>query len=323
MKQKIAVLTSGGDAPGMNAAVRAVTRTGLFHGCEVLGVMRGYDGVINGDFLPMQLGSVAGIINRGGTMLKSARSEMFRTEEGFAKAVQNLKNNDIDVVVVVGGDGSMAGARKLTAAGISTIVIPATIDGDMAGTEYTLGFDTALNTIVDAVNKIRDTAFSHDRIAVIEVMGRHSGQLALMAGLACGAEVILLPEMQMNMDELCEGLVRSCKRGKAYSIVMVAEGVGRGRDIAELIAQRTEFSPHVTVLGYLQRGGAPSAVDNIMGSRMGAAAVENIMQGKLNCLIAQRHGEIATVPYALVQDYQPQVDYSLYELASILATGEK
>jgi 6-phosphofructokinase 1 len=319
VKKRIAVLTSGGDAPGMNAAIRGVVRKALHHGHEVVGVYRGYQGLINGDFVNMELDSVAGIINKGGTMLKSARSEQFKSDEGFAAAVQRIRGGGIDVVVVIGGEGSMTGARKLSATGIPTIVIPATIDKDMPGTDYTLGFDTALNTILDAVNKIRDTASSHDRVAIIQVMGRHAGHLALFAGLACGAEAILVPEIPYTVDAVCKGLTRSYERGKQHSIIVLAEGAGTGRDIADQIAARTAFSPHVTVLGYIQRGGTPSATDNIAGSRMGAAAVDCINQRQTDCLIASRHGEIVPVPYAAALKEKPAIDKPLHRLAAVLA----
>ncbi len=319
MVKRIAVLTSGGDAPGMNAAIRAVVRTGIYHDFEVFGVERGYEGVLDGRFILMNLNSVAGTIQRGGTMLKTARSELFKTTEGFNLAVSQLKKHLIDQLVVIGGDGSMAGAVKLTAAGINTMVIPATIDNDMVGTEYTIGFDTALNTVLDAVNKIRDTAESHQRVAVVEVMGRSSGHIALMAGLACGAEVILLPEKPLDMDSVCNSLKQSHKRGKLYSIVMVAEGVSKGYDIAAQIQERTEFNPHVTVLGYIQRGGSPSAQDNIMGSRMGTLAVDSIIRGEHNQLISWQQGQIITVPYEAAYNFKRGIDLSLYDMANILA----
>lgn len=318
-KKRIALLTSGGDAPGMNAAIRAVVRKALYHKFDVIGVNRGYQGLIDGDFRKLELKSVAGIINRGGTMLKSARSKQFMTEEGFDMAIRNIKEHNIDVIVVIGGDGSMAGARKLSNAGIPTLVIPATIDRDMLGTEYTLGFDTALNTILEAVNKIKDTSFSLDRVAIIEVMGRNAGHLALMAGIACGAETILIPEIAFDIDSICEGLVRSFNRGKQYSILMMAEGVGSGSDIAAQIASRTNFSPSVTVLGYLQRGGTPSAMDNIIGSRMGVTAVDNIILDKVNGLISMRQGNINTIPYNEISEHKVDVDLSLQEMASIIA----
>lgn len=316
---QIAILTSGGDAPGMNAAIRAVVRKGLSCGCEVYAVECGYQGLIEGNFVPMQLNSVAGIISQGGTVLKTARSESFKTEAGFSQALKKIKEYCIDVLVVIGGDGSMRGAQKLTKAGVDTIVIPASIDNDMAGTEYCIGFDTALNTIVDAVNKVRDTIASHDRVAVIEVMGRNSGQLALMSGLACGSEAIILPEIPTDIQSICEGLKNSYKRGKMYSIIMVAEGAGKAQDIAEQIAERTSFSVPVTVLGYIQRGGRPSAMDNIMGSRMGAMAVDSIVKGDVNLLVALRQGNLVAVPYGNESAYRPTIDAQQYDLVQVLA----
>lgn len=317
-KKRIAVLTSGGDSPGMNAALRALTRKGLHHGFDIIGVRRGYEGLIHGDMKPLQASSVAGIINQGGTMLKTARSENFKTEKGFAQAMGNIAKHQIEGIVVIGGDGSMAGARKLTAAGVPTLVIPGTIDNDMAGTEYTLGFDTALNTIVDAAGKIRDTMDSHERVAVIEVMGRHGGHLALKAGVACGAEAVIIPEVQTDMDALCQRLAQSKERGKQYSIVMVAEGAGKAQDIAGQIAQRTSFSVPITVLGYIQRGGSPTATDNIIGSCMGATAIDCVLAERWNCLIAMQGGKVLPVPYMQAVEQRFAVDPYLYELVGIL-----
>lgn len=318
--KKIAILTSGGDAPGMNAAIRGVVRTGLYYGFEVYGVEKGYEGLIDGCIRPLTVKSVAGIIQHGGTMLKTARSEEFKTIAGQEKALHNLRARDIDVLIVIGGDGSMAGAQMLTQQGLSTMVIPATIDNDMNGTDYTIGFDTALNTVLDAVNKIRDTAESHQRVAIVEVMGRSAGHIALQAGLACGAEAILLPEEKFDIDKLCNGLKQSHRRGKLYSIVMVAEGVAKGYEIAEQIAEKTVFNPHVTVLGYIQRGGSPSAVDNIIGSRMGAKAVESIMLDEYNRLVSWQKGELLTIEYEQAFKREKGIDKSIYKLAAILAT---
>lgn len=317
--KRIAVLTSGGDAPGMNAALRAVVRAGLYEGFEVFGIRRGYDGLIKGDFLPLTARSVAGIIQHGGTVLKTARCEAFKTPTGLAEAVINLSKKQIDTLVVIGGDGSMAGAMTLSKEGISTVTLPGTIDNDMAGTDYTIGFDTAINTVLEAVNKIRDTAESHDRVAVIEVMGRKSGHIALMAGIACGAEVILVPEKPLPIEEVCKRLESSHARGKRYSIVLVAEGVGKATDIAHQISLRTAFDPHVTVLGYLQRGGSPSAKDNIIASRLGTYAVEMIKTGTMNCLIGMHKDEIVAIPYAETSQHKTRLDFDLYEVARILS----
>lgn len=317
-KKRIALLTSGGDAPGMNAAIRAVVRKGLYHGFEVFGVERGFQGLIDGNFLPMNSNSVAGIIGQGGTMLKSARSEEFRTAKGQEIAVDRLKRQHIDTVVVIGGDGSMQGAIKLTEWGINTIVIPASIDNDMPGTEYSIGFDTAVNTILDAANKVRDTSASHNRIAVIEVMGRNCGNLALMSGIACGAEAILIPEVTTNIEEICQGLLESSKRGKLYSIIMVAEGVGKGSDIAEQIEKGINHPVSLTVLGYIQRGGTPSATDNIVASRMGAAAINEIINGNKNFLVGLRQGNLVSVPYGKENEFKPSIDIEQHELSRIL-----
>lgn len=237
--KRIAVLTSGGDAPGMNAAVRAVTRKAIFHGLEVFGVYNGYQGLINGDLVQLNLGSVGDIIQRGGTFLRSARCPEFRTEEGRAKAVVNLKKFEIDALVVVGGDGSYRGAQKLTGLGFPTIGLPGTIDNDIPGTDYTIGFDTALNTALEAIDKIRDTASSHERTYVIEVMGRDAGDIALYAGLAGGAESILVPERPEDLKEVLNRIQSGVNRGKKHSIVIVAEGAGRAQDVGDEIAKET------------------------------------------------------------------------------------
>lgn len=316
--KRIAILTSGGDAPGMNAAIRAITRKGLYHGFEVFGVEKGFQGLINGTFLPMSLESVAGILDQGGTILKTARSEEFRTEAGQAIALGHLKTQLIDVVVVIGGDGSMQGAMRLAEIGINTVVIPASIDNDMPGTEYSIGFDTALNTILDAANKIRDTSISHDKVAIVEVMGRNCGNLALMSGIACGAETILIPEITNDIGEICEELLKSYERGRLYRVVMLAEGVGRGHDIAAQITERTNLPISVTVLGYIQRGGNPTAMDNIIASRMGAVFIDEIIANKSNFLVAMRQGKLVSVPYGKEKKFQPGVDVREYELSRVL-----
>ena len=317
--RRIAILTSGGDAPGMNGAIRAVVRKSLYYGYEVYGIERGYEGLIQGKFRKMDSASVAGIIQRGGTVLKTARSKDYRTTEGFNKALRNLKEYGIFCVVVIGGDGSMAGARKLTEAGINTVVIPGTIDNDMAGTDYTIGFDTALNTALEAVNKIRDTVESHSRVAIIEVMGRSAGHIALMTGLACGAEKILLPEEKVDLDSVCRKLSETYKRGKRYSIIVVAEGAASGYDVAKAIKEKTEFDASVTVLGYIQRGGSPSAKDNIMASRMGSAAVDAIAENNMNCLVGANMGEIVLLDYETAVHSVRGVNKKLHQLVGILS----
>lgn len=317
--RRIAILTSGGDAPGMNGAIRAVVRKSLYYGYEVFGIERGYEGLIQGNFKQMDTASVAGIIQRGGTVLKTARSKDFRTPEGFAKALRNLKEYNIFCLVVIGGDGSMAGAKKLSEAGINTVVIPGTIDNDMAGTDYTIGFDTAINTALDAVNKIRDTVESHSRVAIIEVMGRSAGHIALMTGLACGAEKILLPEEKLDLDSVCRKLSETYKRGKRYSIIVVAEGAASGYDVAKAIKEKTAFDASVTVLGYIQRGGSPSARDNIMASRMGSMAVNAIAENTMNCLVGANLGEIVLLDYATAMQGARGINKKLHRLAGILS----
>ncbi len=255
--QRIGVLTSGGDAPGMNAAVRAVVRKGIFHGLNVFGISRGYEGLIHGEIHEMSIGSVADIVLRGGTVLKTARSEEMRTLSGQQKALAQLQKLNIDALVVIGGDGSFRGAQTLAAQGVRIVGIPGTIDNDIAGTDLTIGFDTAMNTVVDAVSKIRDTASSHDRTFIVEVMGRNCGNIALQAGLACGAESILVPEIPYDLDEISNKLKRGHQRGKNHSIILVAEGVGSAYKIGEELHARSGFETRITVLGHLQRGETP------------------------------------------------------------------
>jgi len=317
--KRIAVLTSGGDAPGMNAAIRAVVRKGVHHGLEVLGVYRGYSGLIQGDFVPFQLGSVGDIIHRGGTILYSARCEAFKTEEGQQKAVEQLKKHGVDGLVVIGGDGSFRGAQKLTAHGFPTVGVPATIDNDIPGTDFTIGFDTAINTVIDAIDKIRDTATSHERTYIIEVMGRDAGDIALWAGLADGAESIIIPEAPFDWDEIVERLNRSNRRGKKHSFIIVAEGVSDGATVAEEIKRRTGLETRVTVLGHIQRGGSPTAMDRVLASRMGAKAVELLLEGKKDQMVAIQKGEIVGIPFDEAFRMKHQPDLSLYDLAGILA----
>ncbi|MGE8078591.1 6-phosphofructokinase [Peribacillus loiseleuriae] len=278
--KKIGVLTSGGDAPGMNAAIRAVVRKAIYHNIEVYGISRGYQGLIEGDIRKMEIGSVGDIIHRGGTMLRSARCLEFKTEEGQLKGIEQLKKHGIEGLVVIGGDGSYQGAQALTRRGYPCVGVPGTIDNDIPGTDFTIGFDTALNTVIDAIDKIRDTATSHERTYVVEVMGRNAGDLALWAGLAGGAETILCPEHQHDIDDLTAKLKRGQERGKKHSIIIVAEGVGSAVDIAREIEQITNFDTRVTVLGHVQRGGSPTANDRVLASRLGALAVELLMDGQ-------------------------------------------
>jgi len=317
--RRIGVLTSGGDAPGMNAAIRAVVRKGLYHGLEVVGIRRGYAGLIAGEIERLDLGSVADIIQRGGTMLYTARCLEFKTAEGQAKGVQMLRDHGVDGLIVIGGDGSFAGARALSGYGIRTIGIPGTIDNDIPCTDYTIGFDTAVNTAIEAIDKIRDTATSHERTYIVEVMGRDSGDIAIIAGLAGGAESILIPEARFDLEQVLDKLRRGVERGKRHSIILVAEGAGHGMKIGEQIAQASGWDVRVTVLGHLQRGGSPTAFDRTLASRMGAYGVDLLMQGKTSLMIGIRGTKLETTDITEALATKRQPDLSIYELASILS----
>lgn len=317
--KRIAVLTSGGDAPGMNAAIRAVVRSGIFHQLEVYGIRRGYAGLMQGDLQKLTQGSVGDIIHRGGTILYSARSEEFKERQGQEKAVEQLNHYQIDGLIVIGGDGTFQGARRLTALGVPTIGIPGTIDNDIPGTDFTIGFDTAINTVIEAIDKIRDTASSHERTYVVEVMGRDAGDIALWSGVAAGAESILIPEVPYDIDEIVTKLKKSYERGKKHSIILVAEGVGSGVDIGEKVKQATGWETRVTVLGHIQRGGKPTAFDRVLASRMGAKAVELLLNGKSNQMVAVRKNEIMGVDFDVASKQQHQPNMELYRLAGILS----
>lgn len=317
---KIGVLTSGGDAPGMNSAIRAVVRKAIYHGLEVVGIMRGYSGLIKGEFRKMELSSVGDIIQRGGTILRTARSAEFMTAEGRHLAAQNLNQAGIEGLIVIGGDGSFRGANLLNLEHcIKVIGIPGTIDNDIPCTDYSIGFDTSVNNVVDAINKIRDTATSHERTYVIEVMGRKSGNIALEAGLAGGAESILIPEIPVSIEQVCAKLKSGHERGKLHSIIIVAEGVGSAIEIAKKITDQTGFETRVTILGHIQRGGTPTAFDRTISSRMGARAVELLMAGQTNIMIGIIHGEIVAsdIDYALKQE--KTINKEMYDVANILA----
>ncbi|MEW5921650.1 MAG: 6-phosphofructokinase [Bacillota bacterium] len=317
--KKIAVFTSGGDAPGMNAAVRAVVRKSVFHGLSVFGIKRGFQGLINKEIVPMQLGSVADSIHRGGTILLTARSPEFLTAEGQAKAITFLREQQIEGLVVIGGDGSFRGAQVLHEAGILTVGVPATIDNDIAFTDFCIGFDTAVNTVSDAINKLRDTATSHERIYVIEVMGRNSGLIALHAGLAGGAESIIVPEAPFDLTEVCNRLQRGVDRGKLHSIILVAEGAGSALHIGEEIKRIMQLEIRVTILGHLQRGGTPTAFDRILASRLAAKAVDLLLEGKSGLMTGFYKGEVAATPFTEVFKKQKEFSWDDYKLAAILA----
>lgn len=295
--KNIGVLTSGGDAPGMNAAIRAVVRACAYYNIKCTGIYRGYQGMIEGDFIELGPRSVKNIINKGGTILKSARSKEFMTAVGREKAFQNLKKNEIDALIVIGGDGSFKGGLALLEQyNFPVIGIPGTIDNDIDGTSHTLGYDTALNTAVDAIDKIRDTASSHNRLFFVEVMGRDAGHIALNAGIGAGAEEILIPEEDLGLDRLLESLKRSKASGKTSSIVIVAEGESSGKNVFELGDYVTENLPEyevrVSVLGHMQRGGSPSCFDRVLASRMGVKAVESILEGKKGYMVGLLHDKM-------------------------------
>ncbi|NLW07027.1 MAG: 6-phosphofructokinase [Clostridia bacterium] len=315
----IGVLTSGGDAPGMNAAIRAVVRRAAALGVEVIGIARGYAGLVQGDFHRLNSGSVADIIHRGGTVLLTARSAEFRTKAGQAKAIDNLNREGIEGLIVIGGDGSLHGAVELAKMGLSVVGIPATIDNDIAGTDYTIGFDTAVGTAVEAINRIRDTATSHERNFIIEVMGRHSGQIALASGIAGGAEIILIPEYPVDYDLIVERLERGRKRGKLHSIVVVAEGVGSAFEIGREIARRTRLESRVTILGHIQRGGTPTAFDCLLASKLGARAVEVLLAGGSSRMVASVANKILDLDLEPLLKAKKGIDPELYRLAEVLA----
>lgn len=316
---RIGMLTSGGDAPGMNAAIRAVVRKSIYHGLEVVGIKRGFDGLLKKEFVKLQLGSVADIIHRGGTILHTARSEEFKTEEGQRKGVNNLRDGGIDGLVVIGGDGSFKGALALAKLGVPVIGVPATIDNDVGGTDLTIGFDTAVNNVVDAINKIRDTATSHERIFIIEVMGRHAGHIALYAGLSGGAESILVPEIPVDIDEVIFKLQRGINRGKLHSIIIVAEGAASGLTIGEEIKKRMGQETRVTILGHLQRGGAPTALDRMLASCMGAKAVDLLLEGESRKMVGIVNGKLVAVDIEEALSRKRVLNRELWELAAILA----
>lgn len=318
--KSIGVLTSGGDAPGMNAAIRAVVRMGIAKGVKVLGIERGYNGLVNGEIFEMNRSSVSDIIQRGGTILKTARSEEFKTEEGRKKAFNVLKVFGIEGLIVIGGDGSFRGAQLLSNEhGIKTVGIPGTIDNDLAYTDYTIGFDTALNTVLDAINKLRDTSTSHERVSIVEVMGRSCGDIALYSGLAGGAESIIIPEKKFDFNELCKTIIEGKVRGKLHNLVLLAEGVGGAGQLAKDIQEVTGIETRATVLGHIQRGGSPSAFDRILASRLGARAVEVLLEDKSQRVIGLKNNEIVDIDIAEALSIKKELDEKFYELTSILS----
>ncbi|PIC74786.1 6-phosphofructokinase [Sporosarcina sp. P17b] len=317
--KKIAVLTSGGDAPGMNAAIRSVVRKAIYEGLEVSGVFNGYQGLIDGKIEQFQLGSVGDIIQRGGTVLRSARCPEFMTEEGRAKALAQIKLHGIDGVVVIGGDGSFRGAYELVKMGVPCACVPATIDNDITGTEFTIGFDTALNTVVEAIDKIRDTATSHERSFIIEVMGRDAGDLALWAGLGGGAESIILPEKPFDVNSIVNRIKRSTSRGKKHSIIVLAEGIMSATQLADILKEEAGVETRVSILGHIQRGGSPSARDRVIASQYGARAVETLLSGKTSSAVGMRNHKVVDYNLEEVFIKREKLDLSLLELAETLS----
>ena len=321
MINKIAVLTSGGDAPGMNAAIRAVVRSAIYYGFEVFGVERGYEGLVNDVIFPMNRRSVSDILHRGGTILKTARLPEFSQPEVQEKAAENLRKRGVGGLVVIGGDGSYMGARALSVnCGINTIGIPGTIDNDLAYTDFTLGFDTAVNTVLWAINNLRDTMTSHDRVCVIQVMGRNCGDIALYSALAGGAEGILVPELPLNLDDICKSIRENYDKGKTSNIIVCAEGAEKAENLKVIIRHRTGVTVRASVLGHIQRGGAPNHVDRILGARFGVRAVELLKEGKTNRVVGIKDNKIIDVDVVEALNMKSTFNQELYDIAHILST---
>ncbi len=321
--KKIAVFTSGGDAPGMNAAIRAVVRTGAFHGREIIGINSGYEGMIEGDFRPLDVRDVGNIIQRGGTFLKTARSMEFMTEEGRSKAFKMLKKAKVDACIALGGNGTFTGAEVFNKEyNIPMVGVPCTIDNDLFGTDYTIGFDTAVNTAVEAVDKIRDTAESHNRLFFVEVMGRNAGFIALHTAIGSGAGSVIIPEKETTIEKLTSHFETVAKRRKRVSLVIVAEGspLGSAREIADKVMARTDkFDVRVTVIGHMQRGGAPSAFDRLLASRLGSAAVNALMEDHTNIMVGIDNQQVHYTPLIHAIKNEKGVDLRLLKLAEMLA----
>ena len=321
--RKIGVLTSGGDAPGMNAAIRSVVRAGLYYGFKAYGIRKGYEGLIHGDIKEMNARSVGDILHRGGTILQTARSPQFETEEGQKKAIAMANVFGLDAIVVIGGDGSYRGAKDLSKHGMNVIGIPGTIDNDIGSTDYTIGFDTALNTIQDALDKIRDTAYSHERCSILEVMGRHAGYIALNVGIAGGAESVILPEMakSLNIDkDVIKPIVEARNRGKKHYIVIVAEGVeGKAIEIEKEVMEKTGLEARATILGHIQRGGSPTVNDRVTASIMGVKAVEVLMNGGKNRVISMKNGALTDIDINEALEMKKTIQQELIKISKILS----
>jgi 6-phosphofructokinase 1 len=320
--KNIGVFTSGGDAPGMNAAIRAVVRTALYYDVQVTGIRRGYEGMIKGEMIPMDRKSVSNIIQRGGTILKTARSDEFRTPEGRQKAYDQLKANGVDALVGIGGDGTFTGARVFSEEfDIPIVGLPGTIDNDLQGTDFTIGYDTAINTVIDAVDKIRDTAESHDRLFIVEVMGRDSGLIALRTGIAAGAEAILIPETKSNENALFDRLERG-RKDKSSKIVIVAEAeeAGGAFEIARQVKEKyPNYDTRISILGHIQRGGRPSCMDRVLASRVGVAAVEALLNGQKGELVGVVNNEIAFTPFEHAIKHHIEINPNLLKIVEILS----
>ncbi len=319
MIKTIGVLTSGGDAPGMNAAVRAVTRTAISRGIKVYGIRRGYNGLINGDIVEMNERSVSDILQKGGTCLYTARCPEFRTSEGVDKAVAKCKEIGLEGIVVIGGDGSFRGAADLSAKGILCIGLPGTIDNDIACTEYTIGYDTAMNTVLDMVDKLRDTAQSHDRCSVVEVMGRNAGYIAVNTGVAVGATEIITQEMPYNLDDIAKKMLETRKTGKQHFIIVVAEGVGHAQEIATTLQEKTGIEARATILGHVQRGGTPTLRDRVVASQMGSYAVDLLVQGIGNRVVGMKDNKIVDFDIQEALSMTKPYETHLHEIAREIA----
>ncbi len=318
--KKIALLTSGGDAPGMNACIRAVVRAGIANGYEVIGVLCGYQGLIDQNYVKLGLRDVGNIIQTGGTMLRTSRCEEFMQEKGFKKAVENCKKANFEAIIIIGGNGSLTGAVELAKAGVNVIGIPGTIDNDLGYTDFTLGFDTAVNTVTNLLNNVRDTSASHDRVCVVEVMGRKCGDIALFSGMSAGAEVVLIPEVKVPMEDVYSKLTNSAKTGKRSSIVVVAEGVTTAGEVAKMIQTNTGLESKAVVLGHLQRGGSPSMADRVFASRLGVSAVESIKNGIFNIAIGTKDNKIINLGIEdaiKVKNVFDEFDYKINSIISI------
>lgn len=317
--KRIAVLTSGGDAPGMNAAIRSVVRVGIYHGLEVIGIRRGYEGLLEGDFVEMTRSSVSDILQRGGTILQTARSPEFQENGGPEKAARILQDRGIDSLIVIGGDGSFKGAKLLNDLGIPTIGVPGTIDNDLGYTDYTIGFYTAIETVMEAVGKLRDTSSSHGRMFVVEVMGRNCGDIALYAGVISGAENVIVPEVDYDMVEICRSVIQGQERGKNHHIILLSEGVTDANAFTKELSECSGYPARLAVIGHLQRGGSPTAFDRLLATQMGAKAVELLIHGKSGVAVGIRGNKLHCMEIDEAIGVRDRLNMNLYELAEILA----